>query len=105
MLRTRVTSRETRSRFSPGGQGAIGMDELDLQRTVDENARRGVKFTLNNAPSTSSEVPNNSAPPPATAPSTTSAPNGQAPVAPPATTTGSQATMLFDRTSLLAAAS
>jgi hypothetical protein len=29
-----------------GSELIIQMDQLDLQRTVDENAKRGIKFTL-----------------------------------------------------------
>jgi hypothetical protein len=31
---------------SYGGENALNMDDVDLQRTVDENARRGVHFSL-----------------------------------------------------------
>jgi hypothetical protein len=34
-----------------GGESTLNMDELDLQRTVNENARRGVNFSLHPAPS------------------------------------------------------
>ena len=36
--------------MSSGGEGALDMDQLDLQRTEDENAKRGVKFVLKPAP-------------------------------------------------------
>jgi hypothetical protein len=35
---------------SYGGQGSVDMGELDLQRTVNENARRGIPFSLKPAP-------------------------------------------------------
>ena len=37
-------------RVRDGGESALDMDELDWQRTVDENARRGVPFTLKPKP-------------------------------------------------------
>jgi hypothetical protein len=33
-----------------GGQSALDMNDLDLQRTVDENAKRGVQFRLKPQP-------------------------------------------------------
>lgn len=51
-------------RITYGGEEAIDMSQLDLQRTVDENAKRGVRFTLKPQP-----VP--SAPAPASATTTT----------------------------------
>jgi len=42
------------------GERTIGMDELDLQRTVDENAKRGVSFTLKQSQSDSNTTPNKS---------------------------------------------
>jgi hypothetical protein len=41
-----------------GGEGTLNMDEVDLQRTVDENARRGVRFSLKPYPSTVNSAPN-----------------------------------------------
>ena len=32
------------------GEEAVGLDELDLQRTVDENAKLGVRFVLKPSP-------------------------------------------------------
>ena len=52
-------------RISYGGEEAVDIGLLDLQRTVDENAKRGVKFTLKPQP-----VP--STPPPAAATTATS---------------------------------
>jgi hypothetical protein len=43
-----------------GGPGTVNMDEVDLQRTVDENARRGVKFMLKPDPDPSNTNPNGS---------------------------------------------
>ncbi len=43
-----------------GGPGTVNMDEVDLQRTVDENARRGVKFILKPDPDPSNTNPNGS---------------------------------------------
>jgi hypothetical protein len=37
-------------RPSYGGENTIEMDELDLQQTVDANAKRGVDFTLKPSP-------------------------------------------------------
>jgi hypothetical protein len=48
-------------RITYGGEEAIDMGQLDLQRTVDENAKRGVRFTLKPQP-----VPSTPAPAPAT---------------------------------------
>ncbi len=39
-------------RVKYGGESSIGMDEVDMQRTVDENAKRGVRFTLKSKPAT-----------------------------------------------------
>ena len=50
-----------------GGESTLNMDEVDLQRTVDENARRGIRFSLKPNPSSVNVMPrqqnrNNSAP-------------------------------------------
>jgi hypothetical protein len=37
-------------RVSDGGESTLDMNDLDLQRTVDENAKRGVPFTLKPQP-------------------------------------------------------
>ena len=37
-------------RVSDGGESTLDMNDLDLQRTVDENAQRGVPFTLKPQP-------------------------------------------------------
>jgi hypothetical protein len=39
-------------RVKYGGESSVGMDEVDMQRTVDENAKRGVRFTLKSKPAT-----------------------------------------------------
>jgi hypothetical protein len=40
-----------------GGESTLNMDELDLQRTVNENARRGINFSLHPNPSTVTPQP------------------------------------------------
>ncbi len=40
-----------------GSEIAIDMDQLDLQRTVDENAKHGVQFTLKSGPDGSTAAP------------------------------------------------
>lgn len=42
-------------RVKYGGESSVGMDEVDLQRTVDENAKRGVRFSLKPKPVTNSD--------------------------------------------------
>jgi hypothetical protein len=37
-------------RVKYGGEGAIDINDFDMQRTVDENARRGVRFSLKPSP-------------------------------------------------------
>ncbi|HKV06348.1 MAG TPA: hypothetical protein VJO53_14730 [Candidatus Acidoferrales bacterium] len=46
-----------------GGENAIDLSLLDLQRTVDENAQRGVSFTLRPAPPANAGSPAQNAPP------------------------------------------
>ena len=46
-----------------GGENAIDIDLVDLQKTVDEDALRGVNFTLRPAPMPSNEEQNPSASP------------------------------------------
>jgi hypothetical protein len=53
-----------------GGDRATDIDQLDVQRTVDENARSGVQFTLKPGPSSFGPAPNAS-------PETTPAPTPQ----------------------------
>jgi len=38
-----------------GGENTLDMGQLDLQRTVDENARTGVDFTLKPAAATAQQ--------------------------------------------------
>jgi hypothetical protein len=48
------------------GEITINLDQLDLQRTVQENAKRGIQFTLKAGPGNSTPVPTpNSTQPPA----------------------------------------
>jgi len=49
-----------------GGETSIDMSQLDLQRTVDENALRGANFTLRPAPATPAAAPNAAPAPDAT---------------------------------------
>jgi len=51
-----------------GGETSIDISQLDLQRTVDENAQRGANFTLRPAPATPA-APSDSAPAPNASPS------------------------------------
>jgi hypothetical protein len=46
-----------------GGENTLDMDELDLQRTVNENARRGVNFSLHPNPSTVNPQPSSNGSP------------------------------------------
>jgi hypothetical protein len=39
------------------GESAVGIDQVDMQRTVDENARRGVRFSLKPGPDRASAAP------------------------------------------------
>jgi hypothetical protein len=40
-----------------GGENMVDMDQVDLQRTVDENAKRGVRFSLKPKPNNSNPAP------------------------------------------------
>lgn len=54
------------------GESAVDMSQVDVQRTVDENAKRGVRFTLKPNPSRSAPgADTTSAPATGTAPATT----------------------------------
>jgi hypothetical protein len=59
----RTTGRQTASStlISYGGENTIDLDDLDVQKTVDVNASRGVEFTLKPAPE---QKPQNPQPPP-----------------------------------------
>ena len=37
-----------------GGENVIGMDQVDVQKSIDENLKRGVKFTLKAKPAMTS---------------------------------------------------
>jgi hypothetical protein len=39
------------------GENMVDMDQVDLQRTVDENAKRGVRFSLKPKPNNSNPAP------------------------------------------------
>jgi hypothetical protein len=72
-----------------GGENAIGMDQVDLQRSVDENARRGVKFSLKPKPAmnpngTAADQNRGNGETPASATPATAAPSTTAPVTHPA---------------------
>ena len=43
--------------FDNGGESSIAVDQLDLRRTVDENAKRGLQFQLKTSPSQPEVVP------------------------------------------------
>jgi hypothetical protein len=38
-----------------GGESSVDMDQVDMQRTIDENAKRGVRFTLKPKPATNAD--------------------------------------------------
>jgi hypothetical protein len=61
---------------SYGGQGSVDMGELDLQRTVNENARRGIPFSLKPQPdsATPDQSTQGSSEPPSTTPAAQPAP-------------------------------
>jgi hypothetical protein len=60
-----------------GAEGSFGVDQLDLERTVNVNANRGVTFVLQPAPAP--EVSPDAAPPTDTSPETTQPPDSAAP--------------------------
>jgi hypothetical protein len=43
--------------LADGGEIAIGVDQIDLQRTVQQNARRGIQFSLPDSQEGSSPAP------------------------------------------------
>ncbi|MGB0036409.1 MAG: hypothetical protein WBP79_13135 [Candidatus Acidiferrales bacterium] len=62
-----------------GGENEVEMDQLDLQRTVDENSKRGVRFSLKPHSDSTESV----APAPATSPSNATPATAPAPVTQP----------------------
>ncbi len=42
-------------RVKYGGESSVDMDQVDMQRTIDENAKRGVRFTLKPKPATNAD--------------------------------------------------
>jgi hypothetical protein len=71
-----------------GGENAIAMDQVDIQRTTDENAKRGVKFTLKNKPATNLTGTGSASASPGASPSrgTGAKPAKAAPLMPPPAT-------------------
>jgi len=67
-------------RVNYGGENTVGLSQVDLQRTVDENAKRGVRFSLKPNPDATPAAPDNSTSDqnngstPATSPAETRAP-------------------------------
>ena len=47
-------------RVNYGGENSVDLDQVDLQRTVDENAKRGVRFSLKSTPDTAPAGPDTS---------------------------------------------
>jgi hypothetical protein len=72
--------------FLSGVESSVDMDQFDLQRTIDVNAKSGVPFTLKPGPNSSEPTPDTNGAPPN--PSGTSSPDADPgrPPAPPATT-------------------
>jgi hypothetical protein len=70
-----------------GGENSIPLDQLDMQRTVDTNAKRGINITLRPTPQQQA-APEPDAPPPAPeaqpAPQPNAPPDAQPPANPPA---------------------
>jgi hypothetical protein len=62
-----------------GGENSIPLDQLDMQRTVDTNAKRGINITLRPTPQQQQAAPEPDAPPQPSAP-----PDAQPPANPPA---------------------
>jgi hypothetical protein len=52
-----------------GGENQIGLDQVDVQKSIDENAKRGVKFVLKPRPAMASTTPG-AAPKPSAKPAT-----------------------------------
>jgi hypothetical protein len=69
-----------------GGENSIPLDQLDMQRTVDTNAKRGINITLRPTPQQQA-APEPDAPPQPDAqppPQPSAPPNAQPPANPPA---------------------
>lgn len=66
-----------------GGENSVLLDQLDMQRTVDVNAKRGVNITLRPTPQQQA-APAPDAPPQPDAPPAPPAPDAQPPANPPA---------------------
>ena len=70
-----------------GGENSVPLDQLDIQRTVDVNAKRGINITLRPTPTPQSQqqaAPEPDAAPPAPEPASPPQPNApQPPPAPP----------------------
>jgi hypothetical protein len=61
-----------------GGESTIDMAQVDLQRTVDENAKRGVRFTLKSSPNAAPPAPDTNNTPATSATPDTSSPSAPA---------------------------
>lgn len=72
-----------------GGESTVDMDQVDLQRTVDENSKRGVRFSLKPKPNRSSPASSTDRTPPsaATSGNPTTNHNNRNDAAPPTTPT------------------
>lgn len=71
-----------------GGESQVALDQVDVQKSIDENAKRGVKFTLKPRPAVASETPASGQSAPASSGATTK-PNAKPAMlpAPPVLTT------------------
>jgi hypothetical protein len=63
---------------SYGREGTIDIGQLDWQRTADENARRGVRFSLKPKPGALNSEPTAAVPSPAPSPAAQPAPQVRA---------------------------
>jgi hypothetical protein len=66
-----------------GGENSIPLDQLDMQRTVDVNAKRGINITLRPTPQSQQAAPEPDAAPPAPEAQPAPPPQPSAPPAPP----------------------
>ena len=71
------------------GESTVDLDQVDLQRTVDENARRGVRFSLKPSPNSTASEQSSTDQNHGAAPAATPAP-ARPPVAKPEVETASQ---------------